>query len=71
MTIRRSASMTLIAVLFALALVGAPFVASAQPPNNSNNNTTIPTLDGFGLASLAGGLAIAGSWVAARRRRRK
>jgi len=66
MTSRRPTSMTLIAVLFALALIAAPFAANAQ-----GNNNIIPTLDGAGLATLAGGLAIAGSWLAARRHRRK
>lgn len=68
MTIRRSTSMTLVAAVFALALFAASFAANAQP---APNNNVIPTLDGVGLATLAGGLAIAGSWVAARRHRRK
>ena len=46
-------------------------VPAAAWAGGNNNAAGVPTLDGVGLASLAGGLAIAGSWLAARRRNKK
>lgn len=43
--------------------------AAAQVGNA--NITRIPTLDGVGLASLAGILTMTGAWLAARRSSRK
>ncbi|MFI5166282.1 MAG: hypothetical protein ACHQQS_06670 [Thermoanaerobaculales bacterium] len=46
-----------------------PIVAGAQATNA--NTITVPTLDGAGLASLAGVLTMTGAWVLARRRSKK
>jgi hypothetical protein len=47
--------------------------AVSQIPGNGSNSprNSIPTLDGMGLATLAGGLAMAGAWAMARARRKK
>lgn len=59
-----------------LILVAAQSAAVwAQPNGNSSNepngSVPIPTLDGMGLAALAGGLAMAGTYAAMRRRNSK
>jgi hypothetical protein len=43
--------------------------AFAQPNGNAPT-IAVPALDGFGLASLAGGLAMAGAWAMARARKK-
>lgn len=59
-----------VAVATALLLhVGEGF---AQPgPNGNAFSVAVPTLDGLGLATLAGGLAMAGAWAMARARRKR
>ena len=47
-------------------------VAEAFAQGNGNAPTVaVPALDGFGLATLAGGLAMTGAWAMARARRKK
>jgi len=58
-----------------VAVVGMAVVlfltGSAGPRGgNSSSIVEVPTLDGLGVATLVGGLAMAGSWVVARRRRK-
>jgi len=61
------------AVAMGLLLQVAEAVAQVPPNGNSPRPTAsaIPTLDGVGLATLAGGLAMAGAWAMARARRKK
>jgi len=49
-----------------LLLGAAPLLAQGNAPLNA-----VPALDGAGLATLAGGLAMTGAWVMARARRKK
>jgi hypothetical protein len=59
-----------VAVVAALLLPVAG--AFAQPNGNAPSTTApVPALDGFGLATLAGGLAMAGAWAMARARRKQ
>lgn len=57
-----------------VAVLACPFAVWAQFNGNANNNDNgrlavpIPTLDALGLAALAGGLAMAGTYVAMRKR---
>lgn len=45
--------------------------AFAQPGNGNSPFASVPTLDGLGLATLAGGLAMVGAWGMARSRRKQ
>jgi hypothetical protein len=56
------------AVMF-VALAGVATAVVAQPANSPMS--AVPTLDGLGLASLAGALAAAGAWAVARHRANK
>ena len=56
-----------VAVATALLLHVAEAVAA---PGNAPS-ASVPALDGMGLATLAGGLAMAGAWAMARARRKK
>ena len=58
-----------VAVVMALLLHVAESVANAD--NGNASTVAIPTLDGLGLATLAGGLAMVGAWAMARARRKK
>ena len=57
------------AVPVALLLLAAEAVARAS--NGAAPTSDIPTLGGIGLATLAGGLAMAGAWAMSRSRRKK
>jgi hypothetical protein len=59
---------TRVAVAAALLLPVAKAVA--QGTGNASS-VAVPALDGFGLATLAGGLAMAGAWAVARARRKQ
>ncbi len=59
-------------VTVAAALLLRVAEAFAQPTNgNAPTVAAVPALDGFGLATLAGGLAMAGAWAMARARRKQ
>jgi len=59
-------------VAVAMALLLHVAEAVAQPGNGTNApSASIPTLDGLGLATLAGGLAMVGTWAMARARRKQ
>ena len=57
-------------IVLMVPIVSLVSVAAHGAPLNSPA-PTIPTLDGMGLASLAGALALAGSWAIARHRANK
>lgn len=58
--------------LFGLFSVLVAAVAAALPPvGNANNLLAVPTLEGVGLASLAGVVTMTGAWLLARRRSKK
>jgi hypothetical protein len=57
-------------VALAVALLLHVAEAFAQPNGNAPS-IAVPALDGFGLATLAGGLAMTGAWAMARARRKK
>ena len=60
---------TLSAVLALIASLALPALCAAQVGNANNGNLqSIPTLDGFGLATMAGALSIGGAWVLSRNR---
>ncbi len=59
-----------VTTLVALSWLLAPVAALAQTSSNSPR-IAIPTLDGAGLASLAGVLSIGGAWLLSKRRPRK
>ncbi len=54
--------------IFVLSILG---LLAAAPGFAGSVAAPIPTLDGAGLASLAGGVGVAGAWLLARRRGRK
>lgn len=56
-------------VLVAAAFLAFPIGAAAQVGNAAQ--VSVPTLDGFGLASLAGAVAMTGAWLLARGRSTK
>lgn len=56
-------------VLAVAFLVGFPVGMGAQIYNASE--VTVPTLDGIGLASLAGVVTMTGAWLLAHRRTKK
>ncbi|MFI5182093.1 MAG: hypothetical protein ACHQPI_11925 [Thermoanaerobaculia bacterium] len=60
-----------VAVAMILLLQAAQAIAPPANGNSSFATSTVPTLDGLGLATLAGGLAMVGSWAMARARRKK
>jgi hypothetical protein len=63
---------TLGAVLALIAVLALPALGAAQVGNSNNGaQAVIPTLDGFGLATMAGALSIGGAWVLSRRGKRK
>jgi hypothetical protein len=63
---------TLGAVLALIAVFALPALCAAQVGNSNNGaQVVIPTLDGFGLATMAGALSIGGAWILSRRGRRK
>lgn len=49
-------------------LAAGPVLAQAQALGTQGNSAGIPTLDGFGLAALAGGLSVGGAWLLSRHR---
>jgi len=61
--------------LFTRVAVAAGLLLSAAGAFAQGNGTAptvaVPALDGFGLATLAGGLAMAGAWAMARARRKQ
>lgn len=59
---------TRVAVAAALLLHVAEAFAQG---NGSAPTVAVPALDAFGLATLAGGLAMAGAWATARARRKQ
>ncbi|MEO8503533.1 MAG: IPTL-CTERM sorting domain-containing protein [Acidobacteriota bacterium] len=65
----RSVASRMVLVFGVLAGLALPLTAVAGPANGQS--IQIPTLDGVGLASLAGALAMGGAWVMARKRNRK
>lgn len=58
-------------VTVAAALLLRVAEAFAQPNGSAPTAAAVPALDGFGLATLAGGLAMAGAWAMARARRKQ
>jgi hypothetical protein len=59
---------TRLAVAAALLL---PVAGAFAQPNGNAPTVAVPALDGFGLATLAGGLAMTGAWAMARARRKR
>lgn len=60
------------AVLALIAGLALPALCAAQVGNANNGaQLAIPTLDGFGLATMAGALSIGGAWILSRRGKRK
>ena len=59
---------TLSAVIAVIASLAMPAICAAQVGNQNNGSQAIPTLDGFGLATMAGALSIGGAWVLSRNR---
>jgi hypothetical protein len=60
------------AVLALIAVLALPALCAAQVGNANNGaQLAIPTLDGFGLATMAGALSIGGAWILSRRGKRK
>ncbi len=66
----RSISLGRFSVLAFGFLVALPLGAGAAPAGNFSGGN-LPTLDGAGLASLAGVLTMSGAWLLARRRGNK
>lgn len=62
---------TLGAVLALIVSLALPALCAAQVGNQNGNQAVIPTLDGFGLATMAGVLSIGGAWILSRRGKRK
>ena len=55
---------------FVVAVLAALAVAQPGWAGGNGNNASIPTLDGVGLATLGGAVAMAGAWLVARKRNR-
>lgn len=66
---RASAFSLRVAALAVCTTILLPLAALARQGNEPN--AAIPTLDGAGLASLAGALSIAGAWLLSRNRNRR
>ncbi len=50
-------------------LMAGPVLAQAVGGGGGNSgNLSVPTLDGFGLAALAGALSVGGAWLLSRHR---
>jgi hypothetical protein len=49
-------------------LAVGPVLAQATGTQGNSSNLSIPTLDGFGLAALAGVLSVGGAWLLSRHR---
>ena len=62
---------TLGAALALIAGLALPALVAAQVGNSNNGAQVVPTLDGFGLATMAGALSIGGAWILSRRGKRK
>ena len=68
MRARALASSTLIVMFSLLGALAAAHPSWAGTPNGSG--LSIPTLDGAGLATLGGAVAMAGAWLVSRKRNR-
>ena len=49
-------------------LTAAQTLAQTEALGGNSPNIGIPTLDGFGLAALAGALSVGGAWLLSRHR---